>query len=397
MELMQEPLSDLKVLSFTHAASGPYAGWLLTEWGADVVKVEPPGGAFERESAKHHHYLSNCGKRSLCVDLKSDQGKEVIYDLVEEYDIVLESYRPGVMDKLGVGYETLSEINDELIYCSISGFGDTGPYRDRPAFDPIAQALSGVMAMTGNPDRKPSRVGAPLIDLGTATNAILSIMMAVHQRSATGEGQRIETSLFETAFGWGGMWAVFYSLHGTVPERMGDKIATYAPVGAYETTDNEAYLSALGDPSWKKLARALDLEELITHPDFETADQRRENRDQLDSQIEARTRNYSTDDLVSHLLDHNVPVAEINTVPEVLEDEHLEAREMFRNVRTESGDELVAPSVPMKSDSASPRNATSPPDLGEHTIDVLQEAGYSKQKVEALLKNEVTISSEDAE
>lgn len=392
---MSQPLSDLNVLSFTHAASGPYAGWLLAEWGADVIKVEPPEGAFERSSAKHHHYLSNGGKRSLCIDLKSQDGKQIIYDLVEEYDIVLESYRPGVMEKLDVDYETLSEHNEDLIYCSISGFGDDGPYRERPAFDPIAQALSGVMAMTGNRDRKPSRVGAPLIDLGTATNAVLSIMMAVHQRTRTGEGQRLETSLFETAFGWGGMWAVFYTLHGTVPERMGDKIATYAPVGVYDTNDGEVYISALGDPSWEKLARSLDLEELVDDPAFASADARRENRESLDAQIEQRTREYGTDELVGHLLEHNVPVAEIKDVPEVLEDEHLREREMFRSVKSQEDNDLVAPAVPMKMGAAEPDNGARLPRLGEDTEAILRTLGYSDERIATLYGENIVITRRD--
>lgn len=389
-----KPLSDLSVLSFTHAASGPYAGRLLSEWGADVVKVEPPDGAFERDSAQHHHYLSNRGKRSLSVDLKEEEGKEIVYELVEKVDILLESYRPGVMEKLGLDYETLSEYNDELIYCSISGFGESGPYRDRPAYDPIAQALSGVMHMTGEPDRKPSRVGAPLIDLGTATNAVLSIMMAVYERERTGEGQRVEASLFETAYGWGGMWSVFYTLHQQVPERMGDKIGSYAPVGVYETEDGTVYMSALGDPTWKKLAKALDLERLITDERFEKPESRRENREKLDQLIESKTSTYPTDELVDHMLEKNVPIAEIKSVPEVLEDDHLNARDMIIEAETESGHQIKAPGVPMKLSNSTPRGGKRPPVLGEHSTDVLAEIMYPREKIKGLIESGVIVTDE---
>jgi crotonobetainyl-CoA:carnitine CoA-transferase CaiB-like acyl-CoA transferase len=389
-----KPLADLSVVSFTHAASGPYAGRLLSEWGADLVKIEPPDGAFERNSAKHHHYLSNRGKRSLSVDLKTEEGRETVYDLIERADILLESYRPGVMEKLGLDYETVSARNPELVYCSISGFGESGPYRDRPAYDPIAQALSGVMHMTGEPDRKPSRVGAPLIDLGTATNAVLSIMMAIHERERTGEGQHVEASLHETAYGWGGMWSVFYTLHGEVPGRMGDKIGSYAPVGAYETSDGDVYMSALGDPTWEKLARSLDLEELLTDERFAESDSRRENREELDRLIEAETATYTTAELVEHMLEHNVPIAEIKSVPEVLEDEHLQERGMILDAETEDGESLKAPDVPMKLGSAEPARGTRPPALGEHSIEVLEAMGYPSERIQELIDSGAVVAEE---
>jgi len=390
-----KPLSDLRVLSFTHAASGPYAGRLLSEWGADLVKVEPPDGAFERQSAQHHHYLSNRGKQSLSIDLKTEAGKEAIYRLVDKADVVLESYRPGVMKKLGLDAETLMDRNEELVYCSISGFGNTGPYKDRPAYDPIAQALSGVMHMTGNPDRKPSRVGAPLIDLGTATNAVLSIMMAIHERERTGKGQRVEASLHETAYGWGGMWSVFYSLHDYVPERMGDKIGSYAPVGAYDTKDGDVYMSALGDPTWEKLARALDLDDLLTDERFADSDSRRDNREELDRLIESRTAEYDSDELVDHMLEYNVPIAEIKSVPEVLEDEHLQARGMIVEGETEDGDPITAPDVPMKLGSAEPERGSTPPALGEHSAEILESAGYEPDEVADLLERGVVVEPSD--
>jgi crotonobetainyl-CoA:carnitine CoA-transferase CaiB-like acyl-CoA transferase len=338
--------------------------------------------------------LSNRGKKSLSVDLKTDEGKQVIYDLVQDCDVVLESYRPGVMEQLGMDYDILSEINNELVYCSLSGFGESGPYLNRPAYDPIAQALSGVMDMTGEPDRKPSRVGAPLIDLGTATTAVLSIMIALHERERTGEGKRVEASLFETAYGWGGMWSVFYTLHNEVPQRMGDKIDSYAPVGVYTTQDGEVYISALGDPIWKKLAHALDLDELIDDARFEAPADRRKNRDELDRLIEDKTRTFDTEELVDHLLDRNVPVAEIKSVPEVLEDEHLQARDMITDGITRSGKEIKAPGVPMKLGDDEPKRGKKPPRLGENSIGTLK-GKYSEDEIQELIDSGVLIVAEE--
>lgn len=389
-----QPLSNLKVLSFEHAVAGPYAGRLLAEWGAEVVKIEPPGGATERVDSEQHHYMCNRGKKSLCVDLKSDDGHEIILGLVDEYDIVLANYRPGTLEKLGLGYETLRDVNDELIFCSLSGFGDSGPYKDLPALDPIAQAMSGIMSMTGNPDRKPSRIGGSIIDYGTATNAVLAIMMAVYHRERTGEGQKVEASLFETAYGWAGEWGVFYTLFDIVPQRMGDKVASYAPVGAYETEDDLIYLTAYGENLFVKLCEALELDDVADDPRFETDAKRRKNRDVLDERIEDVTSQYTSEEILGHLIDHGIPAARINDVPEVLEDEHLAARDMLVDVETDDGRDVIAPGPPVKMHGSTPTNESRAVALGEHNTELLNDLGYDSGEIDELVTKGVLQTSE---
>jgi crotonobetainyl-CoA:carnitine CoA-transferase CaiB-like acyl-CoA transferase len=387
-----KPLQDINVLSFTHAASGPYAGRLLAEWGANVVKVEPPAGAVERNAIKHDHYLSNRGKQSLAVDLKSEEGRQIIYDMVEsDFNVVLENYRPNVMPDLGLGYDDLKERNDRLIYCSLSGFGSAGPYKDRPALDPIVQAMSGLMQMTGEPDRPPSRVGASILDLGTATNAVVAILLAIIHRMQTGEGQFVETSLFDTAFGWAGIWAVFYSLEGSVPQRMGDSIETYAPNGLYETRDELVYISGLGDSGWARICEALGLEELIDDPRFADPEARRENRDELDELLERATSQLTSDELVDLMLEYDIPAAKLKEIPEVMEDEHLEYRDMILNAETEDGEDVVVPGVPIKLESADPENPDRPAELGSNSIEILESLDYNDERIRDLIEREVIL------
>lgn len=379
------PLADLKVLSFEHAVAGPYAGRLLADWGADVVKVEPPGGATERVDSEQHHYMCNRGKRSLCVDLKTDDGRDMIRDLVGEYDVVFENYRPGTLEGLGLGYEALRTENEALVYCSLSGFGDSGPYRNRPAMDPIAQAMSGLMAMTGEPDRRPSRIGGSIIDYGTATNAVLAIMLAVYHRERTGEGRKVEASLLETAYGWAGEWSTFYTLFDEEPRRLGDKVASYAPVGAYETDDDDlVYISAYGRRLFRRLCDVLELDGVPEDPRFETDANRREHREAIDNRIESATAEYAADELMDRLLDAGIPAARIADVPEVLNDEHLADRNMFVDVRTDDGREVVAPGSPMKLHGSEPRAETTAVGLGADNVAVLREAGYTPAEIATL-------------
>jgi len=391
---MRRPLADVNVLEFSTAVAGPYAGQLLSDWGADVLKVEPPDGAEERKTARHVHHMLNRGKRSLSVDLTTDEGQSLVRGLVDDHvDVLLVNYRPGVMERFGLDYETLRAENDALVYCSLSGFGDTGPYSDRPAMDPIAQAMSGIMVMTGEPDRKPARIGGSLIDMGAATNAVLGVAMALLQQATTGVGQKVESSLLETAASWGGEWGAYYTLNDEVPQRMGSKKASYAPVGAYETADGLVYVAAFGNPTFERLCRALELEELVEDDRFADAADRRRNRAALDDRLEAATRTYDRAMLVDRLLDHGVPAARIYEVAEVIEDPHLDHREMFLDMESEEGTDMVVPATPITLSGSARLDSTDLPAVGEDSAAVAQSLGYDDSQVEALLDSGVIRSS----
>jgi crotonobetainyl-CoA:carnitine CoA-transferase CaiB-like acyl-CoA transferase len=247
--------------------------------------------------------------------------------------------------------------------------------------------MSGIMTMTGNRDRNPSRIGGSLIDIGAATNAVLGVLLAVRHRESTGEGQKVESSLFETAVGWGGEWCTYYTHYGEEPQRMGDKKPTYAPVGAYETDDELVYIAAIGDKTWRNLCTALELKELRSDPRYATAEKRRENRAELDARIEEVTSKYESEVLVDALLAENVPASKINSIPDVVDDPHLRERGMLRECETESGEEVVVPSIPMKLSQLSPLDADEIPDAGEHSRSVLRGIGYSEEEIEELAAN----------
>jgi crotonobetainyl-CoA:carnitine CoA-transferase CaiB-like acyl-CoA transferase len=351
-----------------------------------VVKVEPPGGAEERHTAPHIHHMLNRGKRSVCVDLKTEKGLELVHELVDDHvDVLLVNYRPGVLSRFDLDYDTLTERNDDLIYCSLTGFGDDGPYSDRPALDPIAQAMSGIMVMTGDPDRKPSRIGGSLIDIGAATNAVLAVSMALRQRDHDGGGQKVEASLFETAFGWGGEWGTYYTLYDEVPQRMGDSKASYAPVGAYETEDGLVYLAAFGNQAWERLCKALNIEGKTEDERFAEPENRQTNREELDEIIETETRKYSRESLVNRLLEFSIPAARIGEIPEVIEDPHLWARDMILEMESENDTDIVVPTTPVKMGAAEPEDSTKLPDLGEDTEEIANSIGYSQSEIESVL------------
>jgi crotonobetainyl-CoA:carnitine CoA-transferase CaiB-like acyl-CoA transferase len=253
--------------------------------------------------------------------------------------------------------------------------------------------MSGIMIMTGEADRKPARIGGSLIDMGAATNAVLGVAMALLQRATTGQGQKVESSLLETAVGWGGEWGAYYTLNGEVPQRMGSKKASYAPVGAYETRDGLVYVAAFGDTTFERLCEALDLDELANDEQFADAEDRRRHREALDERLEAATRGFDREVLVDRLLDHGVPAARIYEIPEVIADPHLDHRNMFLEMESEDGTDMVVPATPITLSGSDRADSTDLPDVGADSAAVARSLGYDDGDVEALLDAGVLRSS----
>jgi crotonobetainyl-CoA:carnitine CoA-transferase CaiB-like acyl-CoA transferase len=394
--MVQQPLDDLSVLDFSQAAAAPFAATLLSDYGADVVSVEPPGGAAQREVAgRPPNVMRN--KRSICIDLKKDGARTVVKELVEDADVLIENNRPGVMDRLGYGYETVSDWNSGIVYCSVTGFGQTGPYKDRPAVDPVAQAMSGLMSVTGEPDRKPSRVGASIVDLGTGLAATYAIFVALWERERTGDGTYVDASLLDTAASvYMAKWLSVNSQTGTEPQRMGSKTSYYAPVGIYETGGDSIYISVPFQSLWERFCTVIDKESWIDDERFETVDDRIENRDVLDEKIEAEFETYSEGELVEKLTNAGVPTAEVQTVSEVARDEHLLERESLAWVQNLDGEEVLAGGNPVRLSGASPR-LDRPPGVGEHAKEVLEEAGFSDAEIDRLQEEGVVNPEESSE
>ena len=371
-------LTGLRVLELTQVMAGPFCGQVLGDMGADVVKVEPLEGDATRQSMGAQSFLAvNRNKRSIALNLKSEEHRAVFHRLVRDADIVLENYRPGVAAKLGAGWEELAELNPRLIYASVSGFGQTGPYAQRPGYDLIAQGLSGVMSVTGEPDGDPVKCGIPIGDLSAGLFCAVAILSAVIARERTGEGQRIDTSLFEGALALS-IWETA-ELWGTgrVPRPHGSAHRVTAPYQALRTADGHITVGGNNQKLWQKLCEAIGRPELVEDPRFATNEDRMANRPELVSELDLSAR--TTDEWVQTLIEAGVPCGPIHDYRQVFEDPHTRAREM--EVELDGVRMLGIPAKLSGTPGAIRRTA---PRVGEHTAEVLREAGFTDTEIEAL-------------
>jgi crotonobetainyl-CoA:carnitine CoA-transferase CaiB-like acyl-CoA transferase len=385
-------LAGLRVLELTQVMAGPFCGQVLADMGADVVKVEPPGGdstrgslGFRMRGEDTAAFLAvNRNKRSLVLDLKSASHQAVLHRLVRDADVVLENYRPGVASRLGADWDTLCELNPKLIYASVSGFGQTGPYAQRPGYDLIAQGLSGVMSVTGQPGGDPVKCGIPIGDLSAGLFCAVAILSAVVARERTGRGQRIDTSLFEGALAlsiWetAELWAT-----GRVPQPLGSAHRLTAPYQALRTRDGHITVGGNNEKLWERLCGAIGRPELIDDPRFISNDARMEHRAELVRELEAALAGRGTDDWVAALIEAGVPCGPIHDYRQVFEDPHTQARDMEVRLEHPVEGEIRALGIPVKMSDTPGAIRRPAPLLGEHTDEVLREAGFTDEEIAAL-------------
>jgi crotonobetainyl-CoA:carnitine CoA-transferase CaiB-like acyl-CoA transferase len=376
-------LDGLRVLDLTQVMAGPYCTMLLADLGADVVKIENPkdgdqtrrswGYAVHGEDSRAFLAL-NRNKRSVCLDLKSAEGLADFHRLVLTADVVVENFRPGVTKRLGVDYETLAELNPRLIYASVSGFGQTGPYADRPGYDLIAQAMSGVMSVTGTPGGVPVKCGLPVGDLGAGMFCAFGIVSAVLSRVHTGRGQQVETSLFEAALAMSVWESTEYWASGEVPQALGSAHRMSAPYQALRTKDGYLTLGANNERLWQRLCAALKVTQLQTDPRFVTNTDRMLHRDDLVVELEKTLGEADTDHWVALLLDVGVPAGPIRDYRQVLdEDPHVKARGMVQEIDHPIEGRVRVLGSPVRMSGTPARLRRHPPLLGEHTAEVLAE------------------------
>ncbi|GAB7017689.1 succinyl-CoA:mesaconate CoA-transferase [Halostagnicola bangensis] len=377
-------LSNLRVLDLTQVLAGPYCTMLLADMGADVVKIERPGGDLIRsnppfvEDAEEEAYGGyfqsvNRGKRSIELDYGDDQDREDFLSLVEEADIVVENYRAGTMEKYDLGYETLCEHNPELIYSSIRGFGDprTGEThrQGQPSFDLIAQALGGVMEITGQAEGPPTKVGPGIGDLFTATLNCIGILAAVNHREQTGEGQYVDTSMYDSMISMTERAIYQHSYTGTAPTRQGNSHPTLFPYDAFETADGHAVIAAFGTNHWTEVCAAMDREDLAE--EYPTPASRLENREQLREEIATWTSELSTESLCE-TLEGRVPVAPVQNTDDIFDDPHVHDRDMIASVEQPGADEDVEiAGSPIKMTETPPEPRGRAPLLNEHRDEIL--------------------------
>ncbi|WP_256297631.1 CaiB/BaiF CoA transferase family protein [Haloarchaeobius salinus] len=383
------PLSGVTVLELGHIIAGPFCSMVLADLGAEVIKVESPGrGDAVRDSSpignSSFNYV-NRNKLGVALDLKSEDGRAIFYELVEEADVLVENFAAGTADRLGVGYEDLSAVNDELVYCSIKGF-NPGPYESFPALDPVAEALSGVMSVTGHPGQPPVRSGTSLSDMVASLYAAVTVLGAVRQRDATGEGQHVTVPLFESTVALMGYWLAYTQAYDDVPEPMGASHPGWAPYDVFQSADDEwVFIGPSSDRAWRRFCDALDLDLADDERFAELAD-RLDNRTVLHAIVEARCEELPAEEIVSRLQAASVPVAPVNDTRDVCADPHLHETDALAEVRATEGDggRIATPRFPARATGFDRVESTDPPELGEDTTAVLDALGYDDEAVDRL-------------
>ncbi len=387
------PLTGLKVLDLTRARAGPTAVRQLADWGADVIKIERPAAAGketlggDRDGFDFLNLHRN--KRSLSLNLKAAEGRDLFLNMATSADVIVENFRPGVKQRLGIDYDAVSAINPAIVYASISGFGQQGPYRDRAGLDQIAQGMSGLMSVTGLPGQGPVRAGIPIADLCAGFNLALAIMLALYERERSGKGQWVHTSLLEALTTMMDFQAARYLIDGEVPAQAGNNHPTNIPTGVFETSDGQINIQAGADHMFEKLCSVLGCENLYQDDRFATSSLRLRNRDVLNTLLSEATRIRSSEDIIEQLADAGVPCGPIYSMDQTFADPQMQTLNMapeFEHARLGKM-RLLGQAINMSRATETIGRAT--PELGEHSDEILREYGIDDAQVAALRKANV--------
>ena len=397
---MARAFDGVRVIDLTQVFAGPYATSMLAALGADVIKVEPPAGDQGRglldrgplaAAGMSPAFLGlNAGKLSLAIDLKRCEAQALVRRLVESADVFVENSRPGVMERLGLSYEALSVVRPELVYCSISGYGQQGPKRDAPAYDGAVQAASGMMSIGGPPGEDPLRVAFPVVDMTTGLNACIAICSALYRRAASGEGQFLDVAMFDSALSVMSPIVNSYLVAGTEPFQTGNSSLTLQPTtDLFQTQDGTMQVAALTEPQIKALCATLGRSDLLDDPRFRTIPDQIANRDAMRAEIAPKFLERTRAQWVADLSEAGVPAGRVVTIPEALEEPQLRARNLL--VETpgvdlpERGDTpLTIVNVGFEAGSDGPDNGAPAPRLGQHSDDVLRELGLDASEIQRL-------------
>jgi len=385
------PLDGIKIVEFTHMVMGPAAGLVLADLGADIVRIEPASGDSTRDlpgSGAGYYPMYNRNKRSLCVDLKSVAGKQLVLRLVDGADAIIENFRPGTMERLGFGYEALKERNPRLIYCSEKGFL-SGPYEDRTALDEVAQMMGGLAYMTGPPGR-PLRAGTSVIDVQGGMFGVVGILAALLQRESTGVGQHVVASLFESTVFLVGQHMAQYAVTGEPAAPMPARVSAWAIYQIFETADNDqVFVGVVSDKQWKLLCEAFGLDELAADESLATNNGRAAQKERLVTAVQDTFRKYAKRELMEKLEKSGLPFAPIGKPEELFDDPHLLANEGLLDITVSDGDrageKARLPALPLAMNDRRFGVHRDVPRKGEHTRAVMAELGYSDDEIEQMI------------
>ena len=387
-----KPLAGTRVIDLTQAMAGPFCTMNLADMGADVIKIEPPGEGepTRREAAVQKNGVSgsfmavNRGKRSLTVDLKHPDGAAIVKRLARTADVFVQNYRPGMVQRFGIGPDDLAAENPRLVYCSVSGFGATGPYAHRGGYDLIAQGMSGIISVTGDEDGPPAKAGLPVSDLAAGLFAAYGVLAALEHRDRTGEGQHVDTSLFEAAMALTVWESTEHWATGRTPTRLGSAHRLTAPYQAIRAADGYFTVGANNDKLYQACCRAIERADLIQDPRFAARDDRLRHRAALVAEIEKTTMAESRAHWLARLDAAGVPCGPINTYPETLADPHTLARNLVVDLVHPLAGPIKALGVPVKLSETPGAVERAAPLVGEHTTEILTELGYSAAEQDAL-------------
>lgn len=392
---MAQVLEGIKVIDLARFIAGPYCSMILGDMGADVIKVERPHGDAQRkmepriDDLSTYFMITNRNKRSLTLNFKTPQGKEILRKLIADADVVVENFRPGVMERLGFGYEQLREINPRVILTSISGFGQEGPSALYPAFDSVAQATGGLMAMTGSSDSPPMLAGTWVGDYSAGLYAALGTMLALFHRERTGTGQHVDISLLDAIVSWLRTAVPDYLLFGKKPVRNGGRNAYHCPIGPFRTRDGYIFITAATDAEYGGVARAAGHPEWTEDARFCSEPARLANSDEVDRLVEAWTMSLTSAEALQILREADVPCAPINDVEGVVNDQQVQYRQDIVWTRCHTGQELPLPGITIKLSDTPGSVRMAPPSVGDHNAVYYQEIGFSEEEIQKLYEQGV--------
>ena len=389
------PLEGIRALDLTRARAGPTCARQLADWGADVIKIELPplpGGGDGITGERHGFDFQNLhrNKRSLTLNLKAEAGHNIFMQLAKDVDVIVENYRPGVKHRLGIDYEAVREVNPRIVYGSISGFGQSGPYRDRPGVDQIAQGLGGLMSITGLPGQGPVRVGIPIADLTAGMLLAQGILLALFERERSGEGQWVHTSLLEAQIQMLDFQAARWLISEEVAPQAGNDHPTSIPTGVFPTADGHINIAASGGILWQRLCQTLGLKELLDDPDYADNELRSKNRKALNARISEVTPSRTSGEWIEVLNEAGVPCGPINTIDATFADPQVQALGIARPMpRPQLGDTHVVGQAINLARTPQPPSHRRTPELGEHTDEILGSLGMDGDAIRELRENGV--------